>query len=1244
MSYDYDSLNVHSATLRFTPLITDQQDVQVEIAFQKRGVSIPSAIVTTFPPLTAQEQEDLRWYLEDYLQYSFDPAPLIAARIEKRFDAYGRVLFQDLFQCSEESRRIWAAVSEDIAHTRVEIVSHPSDIITIPWEWLRDPTMDDPLAICAQSFVRIDTNAMQRPASLTLNRPIRILLVICRPGRGEDPAPFRSVASRLIKALGEREDFQLEVLRPSSFSHLAERLQAAHIQGQPYHIVHFDGHGVYTDLVASAAGVPSRRLRGYVVFENPATPTNREYIHGTLLAKQLIANGVPLLLLNACRSAHAEVSAEPGKEVVVERVHAFGSFAQEAVSAGMTGVVAMSYNVYVETAAHFVANLYAGLASGKTLGEAVTEGRNLLYSQPLRENGLNPHTLQDWVVPVVYEDRPTALLFSSPVTGKATRALVPMSGLLDAKLPPVPSAGFIGRDETFLSIDRAFDSSRCVLLHAYAGSGKTSTVAEFARWYSLTYGTKIVIYTSFERYKSLAQVIDETEPLLSDLLSQQGKQWLALNDEQRCNEVLQLLRQIPVLWIWDNVEAIAGFPEGFPSSWTSTEHQELKAFLQDAMQAEARLLLASRRDEHAWLGDLPLRVAMPPMPMLERVQMVRALVEQQAQHVVNIQHWWPLLVYSQGNPLMLTVTVRQALREGLQSREQMASFVEQLHAGEVAFTDEASEGRSRSLGASLSYGFDHSFSDMERKELALLSFFQGFVDGSVVAFMTDPDNDASLPAADILPLEQIPGVLDRAAEVGLLTTLSGGYYAIHPALPWFLKNLLDQYYPSAPAAQDGSENLRLAATHAFVAAEGSLANLYHGQYEGGNRERMLMLAFEEANLLHARRLALTNGWWKDIIGPMQGLRVLYSGGDRWATWTRLVNEVLPLFCDPTTDGPLPGRERLWSLVMGYRVELARRVKNDLEEALQLQRIRVEWGRRATASLLALPAASLEATQRELVRGFAVALEDLAHTLRDMKQRECFDVYHEAFQLFQNLDAYNEQGVISLNLAEAHFSFNEFDQCETWVRLSLLLLDEHDRLMRGECYSVLGKLYLEKGTIASQMHLKKASANDQGQFDSLIPEMIDYLQKADEYYTTALQEFPSDALEDLAEVHTQLGMTYMFGSSIPHLRDGGKGFRDLALEHQQEAIRYLDKIGNRLQAAYLRVQTATLLFLSDRLDDAQIYAQAALTILLDLGDKAAKQAEGAQELLQNIEQARTMPSVKHWLRASGQGLLQTNGHD
>ena len=60
----------------------------------------------------------------------------------------------------------------------------------------------------------------------------------------------------------------------------------------------------------------------------------------------------------------------------------------------------------------------------------------------------------------------------------------------DPALPATPDAGFWGRDETLLALDRAFDTHPIVLLHAYAGSGKTATAAEFARWYALTGGVE----------------------------------------------------------------------------------------------------------------------------------------------------------------------------------------------------------------------------------------------------------------------------------------------------------------------------------------------------------------------------------------------------------------------------------------------------------------------------------------------------------------------------------------------------------------------------------------------------------------------------------------------------------------------------------------------------------------------------------------------------------------------------------
>ena len=68
------------------------------------------------------------------------------------------------------------------------------------------------------------------------------------------------------------------------------------------------------------------------------------------------------------------------------QVRAFGSLAQEVMDAGVAGVVAMRYNVYVVTAAQFVADLYAALARGQTLGQAVTWAASSSHAQPLRES------------------------------------------------------------------------------------------------------------------------------------------------------------------------------------------------------------------------------------------------------------------------------------------------------------------------------------------------------------------------------------------------------------------------------------------------------------------------------------------------------------------------------------------------------------------------------------------------------------------------------------------------------------------------------------------------------------------------------------------------------------------------------------------------------------------------------------------------------------------------------------------
>ena len=233
--------------------------------------------------------------------------------------------------------------------------------------------------------------------------------------------PFRSVASQLIKGLDEktRESFKLDVLRPPTFEQLSKVLHEAKANGEPYHIVHFDGHGAYLqsdkgvlDRILEQLGAlvfttPKEGTHGYLLFENPKAKKNAELVDGTSIGKLLSDTDTPVLVLNACRSAHADIQEKPEtiEDDVHSQVRAFGSLAQEVMDTGVAGVIAMRYNVYVVTAAQFVADLYAALASGQTLGEAASLGRKQLAAQPLREIAFEPRLLQDWSVPVVTRRR-----------------------------------------------------------------------------------------------------------------------------------------------------------------------------------------------------------------------------------------------------------------------------------------------------------------------------------------------------------------------------------------------------------------------------------------------------------------------------------------------------------------------------------------------------------------------------------------------------------------------------------------------------------------------------------------------------------------------------------------------------------------------------------------------------------------------------------------------------------------------
>jgi hypothetical protein len=658
------------------------QGRRVEVTWDD-GRAAPRVAVAEFDaPPDAGDGERIRWYLEDYAEFPADPAPSLAAAAEARLAQTGEDLFRRVFS-SNDAAGIWERARDRLSEVRIEVDIDPDSGPGLAWELLRDPGPDAALALSAGAFVRTHRQASGHP---DLPDPsgdrLRVLLVICRPGGRED-VPFRSVASRLVRGGADQmKGLDLDVLRPATFARLSQVLRAAHAAGRPYHVVHFDGHGTYLDLAdlgfktggggggsavlltphmygISVAGPVRQGQHGYLLFEDPDSEGNQQLVDGPALGRLLTATGVPVLVLNACRSAYTEARDQsgddtkaPGKagtsqpadsaeasltEDVHARIRAYGSLAAEVADIGLPGVVAMRYNVYVMTAAQYMADLYAHLLAGRSLGQAATAARQALAADPVRQIGAIPVSLQDWAVPIVYEAAPLELLRPQEQTAPLikidpTEAGADTSPARPGELPRPPDAGFFGRDETLLALDRAFDTQPIVLLHAYAGAGKSSTAAEFARWYQATGGLDlpdspewpgVLLWSSFDHHLTADRVIGTVGDYFADLLEANGIAWSAITDQkQRRNIVMQILAQLPVLWVWDNIEPVTGFPAGSRSDWTKAEQDDLLSLLRDlAERTRCKVLLTSRRDEHTWLGSLPAHVRLPSMPMREGLQL-----------------------------------------------------------------------------------------------------------------------------------------------------------------------------------------------------------------------------------------------------------------------------------------------------------------------------------------------------------------------------------------------------------------------------------------------------------------------------------------------------------------------------------------------------------------------------------------------------------------------------------------------
>lgn len=342
------------------------------------GVEVPFT-----PFLKDDDYEDLRWYLEEYMELPDGGAVVRAQRIEGNLDRWGRKLHDALFS-PPENRAFLKELLAGPEPCELTLATRDPELLRLPWELMVDESGSLAQRVSVRRQLETPEKTIPRPAQF----PLRMLYIVSRPADTGFIDP-RLTAKALLDAVDPLGgSVRVDFCRPPTLAQMEEMLRDAQRTGGPYGLVHFDGHGTF---------LPQAEI-GALFFEKPddgSGASKADPVAADRLGDLLASYAIPLVVLEACRSATL------GKTAV------FRSVAPRLIQAGVGSVLSMSHAVHVEAARLLLDRFYRELVQGTTIGHAVAEARKALIATPARwiETGPGGRTveLRDWFLPHLYQ-------------------------------------------------------------------------------------------------------------------------------------------------------------------------------------------------------------------------------------------------------------------------------------------------------------------------------------------------------------------------------------------------------------------------------------------------------------------------------------------------------------------------------------------------------------------------------------------------------------------------------------------------------------------------------------------------------------------------------------------------------------------------------------------------------------------------------------------------------------------------
>lgn len=850
--------------------------------------------------------DDERAALDRYHREYHRPTIGALARVEAVEEAMrnlGRLLFEMAFPVGGPARALLDDVMARDARAELIIVSPRPEFQSLPWELMNDPNLGYFInalpGVLRQSAATIPTG----DTGARTENAMHALMLSASPLDGAVPVSGSllpgaavaggSLASDTVAALeGLNLEATLDHPRPATRAALQDLLER---NPNRYHIAHLDSITLDAD--------------GAILLEgNNGEP---DAVAASDLGRILAQGGINVALLSA---------GAPEREVP-SRLWAAAAMA--VADAGVAQVAVLPTPLHPDAAAGAVRAFYTRLAQGSAVAASVAAVRRALMDSPERATAHGKRVFWDWQTPAVYQSRrylPPAIAQHQP-DPLAPPVIQPEAPPDDLQIPAPGQYGLVGRQAELRQLERILQAQSVVLLSGDAGAGKTELALALCRWFLKPARAAYpggVFYTAFEASHpaGLERVVHEIGTAVA------GLDFADLPAERQRRWVAAYLQENPSLLVWDNLENVAGFPDGAPGLLTAAELPNLAQFLSEATTGPAGTgaLLLSRRAAEDWLPTPYAAVALAGLTEYDRLGLAAALMEKAGVPASRAGgDFAELLELLDGHPLAMQIAIPPAkdVPASVVVNEMRRLLTQQPDGGEP--------GRSAVLTVAMEYAFSR-MSRRNRTHLPFLALFQRRVMLDVLSHIAEERVYGQVMGGDLTAAAsrsllspeggmQSSGrsyaacrTLLRAAQAaGFLEPVSPSVYQINPALPWFLGRKLGAQTSGGGIRQLETEFVRVYADTADYFME----SLYENQDTG-----VTAVLAEEGNLTQALGLALEYRQWDNAQLLIQPLAQVYRMQKRFPELRRLRGQLLDAVGHTASEAAGNGAVDFWQYLLG----------------------------------------------------------------------------------------------------------------------------------------------------------------------------------------------------------------------------------------------------------------------------------------------------------------------------------------